>query len=248
MSTNNIEINESEDNNIMITKNQNINNTEGNTILDKEEHISESSKLKSKSDVSKEKGKNDFFHDKEITEDSIIYFSNKLKAINKSYKIFLYISIVNYIINIIIYFESENILHSFFNLITILIILISVIHQAISFRHNFESISKELYIFIRKVIYIYIGLYVIYIINIIYIISNEIIEMTKIKYIKVENSSNNIMMLIYCLINIIIPSIHLYKLICVKKGIKDLSSARGEIYEIAKIGDVEIIQSVMNEI
>ena len=171
MSTNNIEINESEDNNIMNTKNQNINNTEGNTILDKEEHISESSKLKSKSDVSKEKGKNDFFHDKEITEDSIIYFSNKLKAINKSYKIFLYISIINYIINIIIYFESENILHSFFNLITILIILISVIHQAISFRHNFESISKELYIFIRKVIYIYIGLYVIYIINIIYNIS-----------------------------------------------------------------------------
>ena len=33
-----------------------------------------------------------------------------------------------------------------------------------------------------------------------------------------------------------------------KKGIKDLSSAKGEIYESSKIEDVEVIQSVINEI
>ena len=52
--------------------------------------------------IEKEREKNDFFHDKEITEDSILYFSNKLKKYNKSYKKISYISILVYIIDIII--------------------------------------------------------------------------------------------------------------------------------------------------
>ena len=81
-----------------------------------------------------------------------------------------------------------------------------------------------------------------------YIFISKLLEMVEIKYIYENNTFQNIMIIIYCFINICVPSIHLFALIFVKNGIKDLSVSRGEIYESDKIGDVEIIQSVINEI
>ena len=57
----------------------------------------------------------------------------------------------------------------------------------------------------------------------------------------------NLIVTIYLLANLAFPTILLFKLILVKKDIKNLSAAKGEIYESAKIEDVQIINSIINE-
>ena len=230
------------------TDSPNINDIETNKILEKEEHINESTNLKVDTNIQKEKNNKDFFHDKDITEDSIIYFSKKLKNYNEDYKFVLYISILLYIIDIFIWFKSQTNLHSFTNLLSIIIIMISSIHQAFSFRHNFESISKELYIFTKKIIYIFIAVYLIYMVNILYILISKMLEIIKINEVIVDNSFEKIIIMIYSFFNMFIPSLNLIRLINIKKGIKDLSSSKGEIYERSKIEDIDAIQSVINEI
>ena len=230
------------------TDSPNINDIETNKILEKEEHINESTNLKVDTNIQKEKNNKDFFHDKDITEDSIIYFSKKLKNYNEYYKFVLYISILLYIIDIFIWFKSQTNLHSFTNLLSIIIIMISSIHQAFSFRHNFESISKELYIFTKKIIYIFIAVYLIYMVNILYILISKMLEIIKINEVIVDNSFEKIIIMIYSFFNMFIPSLNLIRLINIKKGIKDLSSSKGEIYERSKIEDIDAIQSVINEI
>ena len=230
------------------TDSPNINDIETNKILEKEEHINESTNLKVDTNIQKEKNNKDFFHDKDITEDSIIYFSKKLKNYNEDYKFVLYISILLYIIDIFIWFKSQTNLHSFTNLLSIIIIMISSIYQAFSFRHNFESISKELYIFTKKIIYIFIAVYLIYMVNILYILISKMLEIIKINEVIVDNSFEKIIIMIYSFFNMFIPSLNLIRLINIKKGIKDLSSSKGEIYERSKIEDIDAIQSVINEI
>ena len=65
----------------------NMNDNENHKILNKEDHINESTNLNldSKTPTGKEKSNTDFYHDKDITEDSIIYFTNKLQKANKNY-------------------------------------------------------------------------------------------------------------------------------------------------------------------
>ena len=120
MSSNNNEIQKNENSNkqenkLNRTDSSNINDIETNKILEKEDHINESTNLKVDRNIQKEKNNVDFFHDKDITEDSIIYFSKKLKHYNENYKFILYISILLYIIDIFIWFKSESNLHSFTN-------------------------------------------------------------------------------------------------------------------------------------
>ena len=245
---NNKENNQPEDNNLKIEDNLNINDIETNKIIEKEEHISESTKLKVDSNNQKEKGNNDFFHDKDITEDSIIYFTNKLKICNQNYKFILYISVIIYTVDIFFWFNSCEDLQTYFNIIALLMIFISSIHQAFSFRHNFENISKSLYIYTKRVVYVFIFIIVVYVINILYILINRIIDIESNYYFIKDKKLENIFIICYCLVNVFIPVFHLFRLISVKKGIKDLSSAKGEIYESGKIEDVEIINSVINEI
>ena len=234
-------------NNINIADNNHTNLNNKIQIVDEKENLNEFENLKN-INIEKEREKNDFFHDKEITEDSILYFSNKLKKYNKSYKKISYISILVYIIDIIIWFRNEKILHNFFNFFSIIILLISTFYQIYSFGHNFKEISREIYIFVYQNLYVYIIIFIINIINIIYILVSEILEIVKVKYFHENNLTETVSVFIYCLINIFIPSVYLFKLIYIKKGIKDLSAAKGEIYESDKLGDVEIIQSVINEI
>ena len=234
--------------NLVRTDSPNINDNETNKILDKEEQINESTNLKVDTFNLKGIDNNDFYHDKDITEDSIVYFSKKLKSYNDNYKFILYLSIILYLIDIFIWFKAKNILHSFSNLFAIIIIFISSIHQAFTFRHNFESISKELYIFTKKIMYVFIAIFLIYMIDIIYILISKISEIVRVNNVYMNKTSEKIFTLFYCFFNIFIPSLHLIRLLSVKRGIKDLSSAKGEIYESSKIEDVEVIQSVINEI
>ena len=245
---NNTENNQQDDNNLKREDSPNLSENESNKIMDKDEHISESTKLKVDSNNKQEKGNNDFYHDKDITEDSIVYFNNKLKSCNKNYKCILYISIIIYIIDIFIWFCSIENLNSYPNILILLIILISSIHQLITFRHNFESISKSLYIFTKQIMYAFTFIFIVYAINILYILINRIIDMNKVQYYFVDKTSENIFVICYCFVNIFILGLQLFSLISVKKAIKDLSSAKGEVYESGKIEDVEIINSVINEI
>ena len=231
-----------EDNNLNRLDSPNTNDNETNKILEKEEknNIIE---FDHSTNISKENQKKSFFHDKDITEDSIIYFSNKLKQSNNSYKISLYISILIYIFDIIIWFISENILHNYFNLFSIIIILISSLYQAFKFRHDFESISKELYNFIQKIIYIYNSIVILFLINVLYIIYFQIFKNTNNSFFDFP-----LIILSYIGINVIIPIIASFKLLSVKKSIKNLSAAKGEIYESSRYEEVQVINSVINEI
>ena len=240
--------NEHDENNTIGLERKNSNDNETNNILEKDENNNNGNKPS----TNNEKKKKSFFHDKDITEDSIIYFSNKLKQSNNSYKNFLYISIALQILNIIVYFLSNTIFNTFFNLFSILIILILVIYQIYAFRYNFEEISKEIYSLAQKVIYIYLSAVILYLINIFYL------TFFKFLFFKDKNKNNkqnnfmkefqyNLIIALYLLLNLVVPIILLFKLILVKKNIKNLSAAKGEIYESAKIEDVQIINSIINE-
>ena len=65
--------------------------------------------------------------------------------------------------------------------------------------------------------------------------------MVEVRFIYENKSNQHIMIIFYCFINILFPNILLIKLLSIKKGIKDLSSAKGEIYETDKIGDIEVM-------
>ena len=233
---------EHDENNIIKASRKNSNDNETNKILEKEENKS--------ININDGKKKSSFFHDKDITEDSIIYFSNKLKQSNNNYKTFLFISIALHILNIIVFLFSKEIFNTFFNLFSIVLNLILVIYQTYAFRHNFEIISKEIYTLTQKVIYIYLSVVILFLINICYL--------TLFKFLFDKDNNNNIskilkdfhfslIIMVYLLINIIFPIILLFRLIAVKKNIKNLSAAKGEIYESVKIEDVQVINSIINE-
>ena len=228
----------------------NMNDNENHKILNKEDHINESTNLNldSKTPTGKEKSNTDFYHDKDITEDSIIYFTNKLQTANKNYKFILYISVLLYIIDIIVYFKGDKNIHTLFNIITILAIFISSLHQAFSFRHDFKNISKELYVYTKKILYLFIIIFLAYIYNMIDILLFELNDMIRNQYVFYDRTKDNIIILTYIFINFTIPSLHVMKFKEVKKGIKDLSSAKGEDYEGDNAGDVEITNTVINDI
>ena len=118
-------------------------NSESNEILDKEESPNNNViELDSPKNSNIEVKKKSFFHDKDITEDSIIYFTNKLKQSNDTYKIFLYCSILLFIIDLFIWYYDTYTFNNYFNLFSIILILLSVINQAYTFRHSFQNISK----------------------------------------------------------------------------------------------------------
>ena len=234
------------------------NDNESNIILEKEEsgnnkignNIEHNRELDSPSKLITDNSKKDFFfHDKDITEDSIIYFSNKLKQNNKMFKFYLYISISLYTIDIIFSIINKDIIfHSFLNFFLITTILICVIYQAILFRHNFVTISKKLYESTRRIIYIYNGIAVLFLINILYIGYNLIFSKKKDKNRKENFFDYPFVIFIYIGPNICVPIIHAIKLFNIKKSIKNLSAAKGEIYESAKIEEVQVINSIINEI
>ena len=255
MDSNKIEIHQEDNKNENIDKNENNidkNNiqkiNENGKVIDRIGNLKESENKKTKPEIKKEKDKKSNLNDKNLIDESEIYYSNKLKEYNKSYKLFSYISIILYFIDIIISLKGDKILHSFFNIFLLIILFSSNIYQIYNFRHNFELISKELFIYVSNVIFIYIFIFVIHIVNIIYIFTSKILEIAEIMFIYENKRMKNALVIFYCFINFFIPTIHFIKLIYIKKGIKDLSLSKGEIYESDKIGDVEIIQSVINEI
>ena len=226
---------------------------ESNTIIFKYTNLHPESEPESETSKPKNitEKKSAIFHDKEIMEDSIIYFTKKLKNNNMEYQRYLYVSIGLYFLDIGICYFYKQILDTKYNLYSILIILLVSLLQAFAFKHNFNSISKEIYILTQRIIYLYCIALIIFLLNIVYIIVFKLVLYPE------ENNYNvfqkklanffgiSLMIFTYIIVNIIIPIIVLVKLITIKKNIKSLSAAKGEVYEAVKIKDSHI-NSIIN--
>jgi hypothetical protein len=183
-------------------------------------------------------------HDKEIKEDSIIYFTKKLNKNNIEYHKYLYISIVIFFTDIIIWYFDKQLFHEYFNLYSLLIILGMTIIQIFLFKHNFETITKKVYIFTNRIIYLYIASIIIYLANLTFITYFGIIynygkknHIFKYPMFNLTFFDFTLVLFLYIVTNISIPIIVLVKLISIKRNIKKISSAKGEIYETVKIND-----------
>ena len=128
--------------------------------------------------------------------------------------------------------------------------LILSIIQLYAFKHNFETISKEIYILTQRIIYIYYLAILFFFINLFYIFFFKLIFSS-------EDNNNvyqkkilhfmgfSLIIFSYIIINLIIPIIVLNKLIVIKKSIKNLSAAKGEVYETVTIKDSQF-NSIIN--
>ena len=124
--------------------------------------------------------------------------------------------------------------------------LISVIYQAYTFRDNFEYISKEIYNSIHKIFYIYNIIVLLFLMNNFYIIFYQLFNYKKILTSSILDFPILIHIFIAC--NFYFSIIFSFKLYSIKKSIKNLAAAKGEIYESSKYEEVQIINSVINEI
>jgi len=191
-------------------------------------------------------------HDKEIKEDSIIYFTKKLNKNNIEYHKYLYISIVIFFTDIIIWYFDKQLFHEYFNLYSLLIILGMTIIQIFLFKHNFETITKKVYIFTNRIIYLYIASIIIYLANLTFITYFGIIynygkknHIFKYPMFNLNFFNFSLIIFFYIIVNLFIPIMVLIKLIEIKRNIKKISSAKGEIYETVKINDSQI-NSIIN--
>jgi hypothetical protein len=226
---------------------------ESNTILFNYSNVINQNKQEiNNKQIKKTENKNNASHDKEIMEDSIIYFTKKLKQNNNDYHIFLYISICLYSLDIIVWYFDKQILHTQLNLYSLIIVLLTSISQVFAFKHNFENISKDIYICTQRIIYIYSIAVILFSLNLLYIIFYEITYNNPGDYDKTYQQRNlsfygfSIIVFFYVIINFVFPIIVLVKLISIKTNIKKLSAAKGEVYEPARIKDVQIINSIIN--
>ena len=219
--------------------------------IDNESIIFKFNNLPNKNNANVEKEKVSYSHDKEIKEDSIIYFTKKLNKFNAEYHKFLYISIIIFLADIAIWYFDKKLFHENYNLYSLLIILGVTLIQIIAIKSNFGEITKKVYILIQRIIYLYILSIIIYLTNLAYITYFGIIHnfnkknhIFKYPMFNLTFFDFTLVLFLYIVTNISIPIIVLVKLISIKRNIKKISSAKGEIYETVKINDTQINSAV----
>ena len=216
-------------------------------IIDNESLFFKFNNIPPKNNENIEKEKITQSHDKEIKEDSIIYFTKKLNKLNVEYHKYLYISIIIFLTDIIIWYFDKQLFHEYYNLYTLLIILGMTVVQIFLFKNNFGSITKKVYVSTQRIIYLYIISMIIYLTNlgfltyfgIIYNYGNKN-HIFKYPMFNLNFFDFTLIIFFYIIINIFIPIMVLIKLIAIKRNIKKISSAKGEIYETVTINDSQI--------
>ena len=216
-------------------------NTDSESIIFKFNNIS----IKTNETIEKEKITPS--HDKEIKEDSIIYFTKKLKKNNIEYHKYLYISIFIFFTDLIIWYFDKQLFHDYINLYSLLIILLISLIQIFFFKNNFVSITKKIYVLTQRIIYLYILSIIIYLINLGFITYFGVIyhfgkknHIFQYPMFNLNFFNFSLIIFFYVIINLFIPIMVLMKLIEIKRNIKKISSAKGEIYETVKINDSQI--------
>ena len=179
-------------------------------------------------------------HDRIITEDSIAYFKKKLKKKNYGYKLYSYICLAIFFLDLIICIIDKKFQH-LFSIFILLLMISLILYHLFLFKHNFEIISREIYKETQKLIYIqYVAITLFYF--------NLLVVIFQILFIKNENEENRvtftigsfIVYLVCILSNMFFPGFTLVKLIQLKRCIKDLSIAQGEIYDEIQSWEVGI--------
>ena len=176
-------------------------------------------------------------HDRVITEDSIVYFKKKLKKINYGYKLYSYICLAIYFLDLIVCIIDKK-FQNLFSIIILLLMISLIIYHLFLFKHNFEIISRKIYKEAQKLIYIqYIPIALFYFDLLLVIFQILFIKIdfqeTKMTFLRGSFTSiiSFISYFICILFNIFFPGFLFVKLIQLKRCVKDLSIAQGEIYD-----------------
>ena len=177
----------------------------------------------------------------EIRKDSINYYTNKLQTTYNNLKKAIYASFIAILLDTLAIFFLPSIFSCTFNIISIIIIIISSILCLYSFRHNFMHVSFNIYVQSKKVLIlesIILGFFYV----------DMFFDFEKLLYL-FEKSVFEIIIFIclfifYLSINLSFPIFIIFKLTEIRRRIKDLGAAQGEHYD--QLPNTELTVKVEN--
>lgn len=177
---------------------------------------------------------------KESTEDNlkqnaIIYFSQKLKTRFHLFKKILYGFYLIIFVDIILIPLIPPIFCNKMNILSLIIIILFSIFCHFIFKHNFEIVTYYIYRSTLRVIYSLFAIILIHYCDMFYLLLFRIL----LNFDELSNSDSSINFslfatlgfFIYFILNLSLPIIILFKLIQVKRSVKELGEAQGESYD-----------------
>jgi hypothetical protein len=173
---------------------------------------------------------------KEIRKDSIIYYNNKLQSTYINLKKAIYTSFIAIFIDTITIFILPDIFACYFNIISVIVIIISSILCLYSFRHNFMHVSFNIYIQAKRVLILESIILGFFYIDMFYVLLFKVLlDFEKLLYLFEKKISEIfiiiILFIIYLVLNLSFPIFVIFKLTEIRKRIKDLGAAQGEHYD-----------------
>ena len=185
----------------------------------------------------------------EIRKDSINYYTNKLQTTYNNLKKAIYASFIAILLDTLAIFFLPSIFSCTFNIISIIIIIISSILCLYSFRHNFMHVSFNIYVQSKKVLILESIILGFFYVDMFYVLLFRILlDFEKLLYL-FEKSVFEIIIFIclfifYLSINLSLPIFIIFKLTEIRRRIKDLGAAQGEHYD--QLPNTELTVKVEN--
>ena len=179
----------------------------------------------------------------EIRKDSIIYYNNKLQKTYINLKKGIVLSLIVTLIDIITIFILPDIFACYFNVISLIIIIISSILCLYFFRHNFMNVSFNIYIQAKRVLILESFILGLFYFDMFYILLFRILlDFEKLLYIFEKKITEIIIIIIlfiiYLVLNLSFPVFIIFKITEIRRRIKELGAAQGEHYD--KIPNTEL--------
>ena len=205
------------------------------------------------SSTDNDKSVNSFSNEKIIKEDSIIYFSEKLIKTYTTLKIYLYFSLLLCAINIFFCYCLPYIFINVLNIPSIIFLLFCAAYFFLLFKNNFDFVSKDIYLAAKRTVYMQFGALCMNILSIFYTLFFKIIPQYKevSSFMGSSTIKGFIVLISYflsVLLNFLLPSVILVKLIKLKRSIRQLGTAKGEAYEDNLVPDKNSIEMIVNTI
>ena len=185
----------------------------------------------------------------EIRKDSINYYTNKLQTTYNNLKKAIYASFIAILLDTLAIFFLPSIFSCTFNIISIIIIIISSILCLYSFRHNFMHVSFNIYVQSKKVLILESIILGFFYVDMFYVLLFRILlDFEKLLYL-FEKSVFEIIIFIclfifYLSTNLSFPIFIIFKLTEIRRRIKDLGAAQGEHYD--QLPNTELTVKVEN--
>ena len=185
----------------------------------------------------------------EIRKDSINYYTNKLQTTYNNLKKAIYASFIAILLDTLAIFFLPSIFSCTFNIISIIIIIISSILCLYSFRHNFMHVSFNIYVQSKKVLILESIILAFFYVDMFYVLLFRILlDFDKLLYL-FDKSIIEIIIFIclfifYLSTNLSFPIFIIFKLTEIRRRIKDLGAAQGEHYD--QLPNTELTVKVEN--